>query len=114
MLVLLDPFSVSIHAFLKQHQHPVRYSSGKCSDSSQIVQRCGGRVDILPLGFTAKLELDQGIHFTEKFHKFLFNSKQTKSHIFHMPSHPQSSGQVDRSDRTIKLLMEFVQINGKK
>ncbi|XP_073459965.1 protein NYNRIN-like [Aquarana catesbeiana] len=64
-------------------------------------------------GLPASIESDQGTHFTGKMVKTCLEMLGVEQK-FHIPYHPESSGQVERANRQIKtMLKKFVHINGK-
>ncbi|KAM4696090.1 protein NYNRIN-like [Rhinophrynus dorsalis] len=64
-------------------------------------------------GLPSSVESDQGTHFTGKVMQTCLQSLGVKQN-FHIPYHPESSGQVERANRQIKtMLRKFIDINAK-
>ncbi len=88
-LVIIDKFSKWVEAI------PTR------NNSANTVARVGAK-QILPLwGAPIQIESDQGTHFTGQVMKQICQMLNIKQR-FHIPYRPQSSGMVERANRTIK------------
>lgn len=101
-LVIVDPFSKWIEAI------PIRTCTAKATTRVLLneVFSCFG----LPM----VIDSDQGSHFTAEITKQLCTALNITQR-FHIAGHPQSSGQVERSNRTIKTaLRKMVDASGMK
>ncbi len=88
-LVIIDKFSKWVEAI------PTR------NNSANTVARVVAN-QILPLwGAPIQIESDQGTHFTGQVMKQICQMLNIKQR-FHIPYRPQSSGMVERANRTIK------------
>ncbi|KAM4808394.1 protein NYNRIN-like [Rhinophrynus dorsalis] len=101
VLVITDLFSKWVEIF------PIK-SNTALSTAKILVEQVFTR-----WGLPATIESDQGTHFTGKVMQTCMEMLGIKQQ-FHIPYHPESSGQVERTNRQIKtMLKKFVNINGK-
>ena len=89
LLVLVDKFSRWVEAFPCQREN------------AKVVVRILAKEIIPRYGIPNALDSDKGAPFTAKITQDLCKYLDLSWH-FHVPYHPQSSGIVERSNRTIK------------
>ena len=72
-----------------------------CNNTVNTVARVLANQIILLWGVTMQIESDQGTHFTSQITQQCCKMLHIKQ-IYHVPYRPQSSGMVERVNRTIK------------
>ncbi|XP_072255088.1 protein NYNRIN-like [Pyxicephalus adspersus] len=101
VLVVTDMFSKWVEMF-----------PAKCN-TAQVTARILIEQVFSRWGLPSTIESDQGSHFTGKVMQNCLQMLGVEQK-FHIPYHPESSGQVERANRQIKtMLKKFVNINGK-
>ena len=93
ILVVVDTFSKWIEAF------PIK------ADTAMATARVLWEQIYCRWGLPLSLESDRGTHFTGKIHSDLAKLLGIKHHL-HIAHHPQSSGGVERINRTLKMSLK--------